>query len=105
MHRLLASVRRESANFVMLGGLLAVVVAVLMALAKLVEIQSSLADVLARSNATAPNSKDPMQLTETVTGNGRSVVVTTILGENETVDACIARHNANVAAVQASLQD
>ncbi len=50
-----------------------------------------------------------MRLTETVTGGGRSIDVTTVQGQgpgvpaDETVAACIARHTANVAAVQASL--
>lgn len=45
----------------------------------------------------------PMELTETVTGGGRSVTVRTIREPGEAMDVFIARHNQAVAAVQASL--
>ena len=92
--------REQTASYVTIGGLICLSAVVALAAKTLYSLDGKLAAVITHS---APPPEEPkMQLTQVVAiSETVSITVTTTQQDSETAEECVARHKANVIAVQA----
>ena len=88
--------QQQTSALVTLGGLVCVSVVLAMTSEHVVELDSRIALLITKEQ----QEQEVQTLTEKVQVGERVITVTTTRGDNETVEAFVARHNAAVAAVQ-----